>query len=361
MHYQRNICSFLIIIVLLFLAGTNCNIKKNTSNQDYKQKQIALGKQLFFDNRLSYNGTKSCGSCHDPKFAFTDGYRKSITVSGDNVLHNSPSLINISVQHYFDWANPSVTSLEKQHERPLFNEQPPELGANKNKEAIIQKLSGDQFYNQSFKEIYGDEKVPVSFTTIIKSIAAFVESLQSLQSPYDSFVAGNNNAISVSAKKGMQLFFSEKLKCASCHTPPYFTMAAQTGNTDSIYFNIGLYNVLNTGLYPSFDNGLIMVTGKTADDGKYKTPSLRNVALTAPYMHDGSVSRIEEVIENYARGGRNIISGPYTGDGKNNRNKDKKIAGFSINAEEKQDLINFLYSLTDSTVLTNPAFQNPYH
>ena len=355
-------------IIILSLSGimvfSLLMFKKDSQTghdaQEQNKAMIETGRHLFFDTRLSYNNTRSCGSCHDPKFAFTDGYRRSITANGDNVKHNAPSLVNISFQNYFDWANPGVTTLEKQHERPLFNEHPAELGAKGNETLILKRIKADTGYQKKFAEAFPGVKEPISFSTIISSIAAFVRTLQSSNSPYDKFIKGDTAVMSLSAKAGMALFFSARLNCSSCHTAPLFTLATITKNKDSIYLNTGLYNVLNKNKYPEDDNGLQTFTNNPADNGKFKIPSLRNVALTAPYMHDGSINTLEEVIDMYTNGGRQITAGPSAGDGKNNNLKDKRIKGFVLLPVERKQLLDFLFSLTDSAVLTRPAFQNPF-
>jgi cytochrome c peroxidase len=353
-------CKYLLYIGLLMLAFhlfNSCGAKKDKSTTIIAD----LGKELFFDNRLSFNNTKSCGSCHDPKFAFSDGYRRSITAEGNDTKHNALSLINSSFYSYFDWDNPGITALEKQHERPLFSQHPVEMGAGGNEAAILQRLKSDSFYKKVFVQNFPNDKDPFRFDNIIKAIAAYVRTLNSSNSPYDSFAKGDSSAISLSAKEGMRLFFSPELQCANCHTQPLFTKANLTANTDSVYINIGLYNINNSNKYPENDKGLASFSKKETDDGKFKIPSLRNAAMTGPYMHDGSMNTLEEIIDMYARGGRNITNGPMAGDGKNNSNKDKRIKGFSISAKEKKQLIYFLYSLTDSSILTNPHFQNPFN
>ena len=357
-----------ILIVFALIVATLLALflfkKPNTTvapNREQEEALIETGRYLFFDTRLSYNNTKSCGSCHDPKFAFTDGYRRSITANGDNVKHNAPSLVNIAFQNYFDWANPGVATLEKQHERPLFNEDPAELGAKGNETLILKRIKADTGYRKKFAEVFPGTKEPISFSTIISSIAAFVRTLRSSNSPYDKFIKGDTAAMSLSAKGGMALFFSQRLNCSSCHTAPFFTLATITKNKDSIYLNTGLYNVLNKNKYPEDDNGLETITKNPADNGKFKIPSLRNVVLTAPYMHDGSINTLEEVIDIYANGGRQIAAGPFAGDGRNNSLKDKRIKGLLLLPAERKQLLDFLFTLTDSTVLTNPAFQNPFN
>ena len=355
------IISALIGMIILLWLLFKKNRQQGTVTQEQERAMIETGRRLFFDTRLSANITKSCGSCHDPQFAFTDGYRRSITAYGENVKHNAPSLINIVFQNYFDWANPAVTTLEKQHERPLFNDHPAELGAKGNEVLILNRLKTDGFYKKKMANAFPGVKDPINFFSIISSISAFVRTLRSFNSPYDKFTKGDTAVLSSNARAGMKLFFSEKLNCSSCHAPTLFTLATKTKNTDSIYFNTGLYNVANKNKYPDEDKGLADITNKTNDDGKFKIPSLRNVALTAPYMHDGSINTLEEVIDMYMNGGRQIISGPLAGDGKNNNLKDKRINGFKLSPVEKKQLIDFLFSLTDSSVLTNPAFQNPFN
>lgn len=348
----------IIILILLLLKEKG----QTVAHTEAQHKAMAeTGRYLFFDTRLSHNNTKSCGSCHDPKFAFTDGYRKSITADGENVKHNAPSLINIVFQNYFDWANPTITTLEKQHERPLFNEHPAELGGKGNETVILSRLKIDTLYQKLFAAAFPGLKDPIDFAAVIRCVSAFVKTLRSANSSYDQFIKGDTTAMNSSAKAGMRLFFSARLNCVSCHPAPLFTAAAKTKNTDSIYFNTGLYNVSDKNKYPAEDEGLVAITNRTNDNGKFKTPSLRNVALTAPYMHDGSINTLEEVIDIYSNGGRNIPEGPFAGNGKNNSLKDKRINGFILLPTEKKQLIDFLFSLTDSSVLINRAFQNPFN
>jgi cytochrome c peroxidase len=351
---------YIILIAAALLVLCSVYLLLPQKNTPQPVPPAKLGHYLFFDTRLSYNNTKSCASCHAPELAFTDGYRRSITASGDNVLHNSPSLINISQHRYFDLANQDITSLEKQHERPLFNTSPVELGASGNEALIINRLKADTNYRRLFAGAFPGQADPFTFKNIITAIAGYVRTLNSTQSAYDRFMAGDSNALSADAKKGFQLFSSARLSCTTCHAGAYFTTAAITDNIDSIYFNTGLYNSGNSNRYLGADNGLAAFTGKTGDDGKFKTPSLRNVALTAPYMHDGSVNTLDEVIDIYARGGRNITTGPLAGDGYLNSNKTRLLKGFTITPEEKKQLLVFLYALTDSSIQVNPSFKNPF-
>ena len=345
---KKEILIFVICIVLIQCLPSN----NKTNNTILYQQQ--LGQYLFFETQLSFNNTKSCASCHSPQFAFTDGYRTSITSMGENVLHNAPSLINAFYLKKYDWANPTATSLLAQIKRPLYNHQPTELGLNKHINELQLFFKNDSLYSTLFKQAFPNEDSLFTLKQIENAIVAYEKILVSTQSNFDK------NNLSNEAKKGLKLFFSKRLNCASCHPPPYFTLATLTNNIDSVYANNGLYNVANENKYPTNDNGIYSFTKNKKDDGKFKIPSLRNVQLTAPYMHDGSVATIDEVIDIYARGGRNIDYGNYKGDGKLNQNKSQMITGFTLTKEEKSDLINFLTSLTDSAIFYKQLFKNSH-
>ncbi len=345
-----------VIILLLTTAGywLSCREKAVPDSGALE----TAGRYLFYDTRLSFNNTKSCASCHAPQWAFTDGYRRSITATGQNVLHNAPSLLNIALHKRFDWANPAVTSLETQHQRPLFSTQPVELGAGNHQSEIVQLLRQDTLYQRLFAAAFPGQSGSFDFEHIVSAIAAFVRSLQSLESPYDHYLAGDSNALSYSARAGLQLFST--LHCNTCHGGLYFTNATLTASTDSLYFNTGLYNVNNTHRYPADDNGLAAFTLLQKDDGRFKVPTLRNVAATAPYMHDGSVATLPEVIDLYGAGGRLTTTGPLAGNGRLNKYKHPLLQSFTLTPLQKQQLIDFLYALTDSAALQNPAFQSPF-
>jgi cytochrome c peroxidase len=227
------------------------------------------------------------------------------------------------------------------------------LGLNLHYPQLKFYLEKDGSYTKLFKQAFPDDTALFTLQQIENSIVAFVKTINSYNSPFDK------QTMSESAKKGFELFSSNRLKCATCHTPPDFTLAATSTNIDSVYTNIGLYNVANKNVYPFDDVGLFASTQKKEDNGKFKIPTIRNVMLTPPYMHDGSVANIEAVIDIYVRGGRNVSDGDYKGDGKHNINKHNLIQGFSLTREEKRNLIDFFYALTDSSILSNPKFNNP--
>lgn len=349
-----------VILLLLSIALVYYFTKLKTPPINTTIGQNKLGQYLFFDTRLSFNNTKSCASCHAPQFAFSDGYRRSITASGDNVLHNAPSLINIGKHSYFNWADYSITTLAQQHKRPLFNTSPVELGAKGNEQMIIARLQKDSLYPQLFKSVFPKVANPITFDNIIQSIAAYVSTLQSTGSPFDKYLQGDSTAMGPDARHGFALFNSQRLGCNRCHGGPYLSNATLGNHIDSIYFNTGLYNTGNRNTYPATDNGLRAATGKIADDGRFKVPSLRNIAITAPYMHDGSVASLPEVLSIYMLGGRHVTDGPNSGDGARNTNKSPLVKGFTLSETEKKQLLAFFYALTDSTLSSNPVFQNPF-
>lgn len=348
MRRSRFLC-FLLSFLPVFFA---CNAPQPVVHED---ELASIGHYLFFDTRLSYNQTKSCGSCHDPNFAFTDGYRKSITASGDIVRRNAPTLINVSKNSYFDWADPHVTSLSHQIERPLFNTSPVELGLTGNEDIVLQRFSNDTFYTTRFRLLFPDDDKPVSLPRIREAIVAYVNRLSSMNAPYDRFTAGDSTALTPQQKRGMHLFFSKTLNCASCHPPPYFTLASMTKNPDSIYFNAALSLFANRT-----DPGLAEKTGLEKDRWKFKIPTLRNIALTSPYAHDGSISTLEEVIDIYASAGHSQSGKDISHLENKARQPTDPVNGFTLSPGQKKDLVSFLYSLTDSTILHNPFFKDPF-
>ena len=176
--------------------------------------------------------------------------------------------------------------------------------------------------------------------------------------------SGNTGALSDAARRGEALFRSDRLKCAQCHSGVMFTNAARwVGSTtpgDPEFFNTGLYNLGGAGAYPAPNTGLRAITGVASDMGKFKVPSLRNIEVTFPYMHDGTVATLSDAIDHYAAGGRTITGGANAGVGSANPFKSALIGGFTITAAEKSDLVAFLRSLTDSTFLTDLRFSNPW-
>ncbi len=198
---------------------------------------------------------------------------------------------------------------------------------------------------------------------IVSALACFVRTLVSGDSPFDRYTqALDDTALTASQKRGLDLFFSEKAECFHCHSGFNFSGASAHGAgvlEGSWFFNIGLYDVDGEGGYPPPNTGVFGWSGVASDMGRFRVPSLRNVALTGPYMHDGSVATLEDVVRHYEAGGRNVESGPNAGDGRKNRWKSEFVAGFQITDQERADLVAFLESLTDTSFVQDPRFSDP--
>ena len=325
--------------------------------------KVELGRHLFYDTRLSANDTVSCATCHEQDKAFTDGKKVSTGLHGDLTPRNSMSLTNVAYNPNFTWAATLLTKLETQARNPLFGEMPPEMGLSGKEHIALTKIKADERYQALFKAAYPSEPDPVNMDKIIDAIASFERVLISFESPYDHYLRGDKSAISESQKRGMQLFFSEKTECFHCHGGFNFTDSSVHENTaipPARFHNNGLYNVDGKGGYPKSDQGLYKLTSDIKDMGKFKAPTLRNIAVTGPYMHDGSIETLEAVVDHYSNGGRDIREGDNRGFGTISPLKSPFVKGFKITAEERQDLLNFLHSLTDPKFLNNPAFANPW-
>lgn len=325
--------------------------------------KIELGRWLFYDTRLSINDTMSCATCHLQAFAFTDGRARAVGATGQVHPRGSMTLVNVAYASRLTWANPLLDKLEDQALTPLFGDRPVEMGMAGREQEIVKLLQTDARYAELIPRAFPHEDDPYSIVSAVRAIAAFVRSIVSYSSPYDAYVRGENEAISPSAVRGMDLFFSERLECFHCHGGFNFTDSTTHANSriDRIgYHNTGLYNLDGEGQFPPDNTGLFDMTGKRRDMGRFKAPTLRNVAVTAPYMHDGSIATLKEVIEHYARGGRLIEQGPNAGDGRRSPFKSEFIRGFELTNDEQADLIAFLESLTDQHALSDPRWSDPF-
>jgi cytochrome c peroxidase len=207
--------------------------------------------------------------------------------------------------------------------------------------------------------------------SITKAIGAFQRSVTSFHSKVDRWQQGDRTALNESEQRGMAMFFggtsaagvADAFECFHCHGGFLFSQSSDHSGQvfdQKFFMNNGLYNLDEDGSYPAGNEGLFDITGDPADKGRFKPPSLRNIAVTAPYMHDGSIETLEEVLEHYARGGRLIESGPNAGDGSLNPNKSAFLNGFAMTEQEKQDLLAFLAALTDEDLLINPKYSDPF-
>ncbi|MCC9646728.1 di-heme enzyme [Rubrivivax sp. JA1029] len=271
--------------------------------------KVELGRFLFYDPRLSGNGQQSCGSCHLQALAFTDGRATAVGSTGEAHPRAAQHLSNVVYNATLTWANPSLVTLERQMETPLFGERPVEMGVNDaNKAAVLQRLREDRGiagYPARFAAVFAGEAEPVSWANVIKAISAFERSLISGRSRYDRWLAGQAT-LSDTEQRGMKLFFGEKAECFHCHGSFNFNdqiVHARSRIVETPFHNTGLYNLGGTGAYPEDNRGVFELTARAADMGAFRAPSLRNVEVTAPYMHDGSIATLAEVVATYAAGG----------------------------------------------------------
>ncbi len=279
------------------------------------KEKIELGRQLYFDPRISSDGTISCASCHNPKFAFTDRRPTSVGIKNQVGIRNTPTIINRAFGTVQFWDG-RVSSLEEQAKSPMVN--PIEMG-NKNYEEVVKKLRNIKGYRDELKRVFGTEKFTIDQT--VKAIASFERTVVSGNSPFDKFESGGNEqSISQSAKRGLDIF-RDKARCSECHAGFNFT--------DEKFHNTGV------GMdKPNPDLGKYVLTKEGKDKGAFKTPTLREIVHTAPYMHDGSLKTIEEVVDFYNKGG---IKNP---------NLDKETKPLNLTDEEEKDLVEFLKTLS---------------
>jgi cytochrome c peroxidase len=325
--------------------------------------KVELGRRLFYDTTLSSDASMSCSSCHQQELAFTDGQAAASGVTGQPTPRGSMSLANIGYAPKLTWANPLIERLEHQAMIPMFGEEPVEMGLAGKEKELVAALSADAEYARLFARSFPDSGNPVSVENITKAIATFERTLISGDSKYDRYIAGDEDALTMTEKRGMELFLSERLECFHCHGG--FTFSDSIDHVgmpvpESSYHNTGLYNVDGEGAYPESNRGTFEITGDPLDMGAFKAPTLRNITVTAPYMHDGSIETLEGVLDHYAAGGRKIDTGPDSGDGSENPLKSQFVVGFILNREEKLAVLAFLAALTDETFLSDPRFADPF-
>jgi len=272
--------------------------------------KVALGRRLFFDRGLSVDRSIACASCHRPDRAFSDTVALSPGARGRHTLRNTPSILNRAYGRSFFRDGRSPT-LEATVLRPITN--PNEMGLELSE--ALSRLRSDRTYVASFGEVFADG---ITRPNLARALASYVRTLRAGDAPFDRYIDGDRNALSEEAETGFRLF-AGKAGCVACHLAPTFS--------DEKLHNTGVF-------VESGDPGRYGVTGDEADRGAFKTPTLRNVSLTAPYMHDGSLATLEEVIEFYDRGGNP------------NPNRDPEIRALRLTEQEKGQLLAFLEALT---------------
>jgi cytochrome c peroxidase len=320
--------------------------------------KVELGRYIFYDKRLSENQTFACSNCHQQAFAFADQRAVGLGSTGELHTRGSMSLANVGYSPTLTWANPLQTELERQAQVPIFGDDPIELGMTSITE-VEERFRAEAMYRKRFTEAFPDDAEPVTMSNLLGALASFERTLISGNSPYDRYLDGRDEqALSESAKRGMVLVTTNedhRFECNHCHGGFNFSDHVvweglqQDGETPP-YHQTGLYDLNGKGEYPEPNTGVHNTSLRPEDMGKFKAPTLRNIALTAPYMHDGSIATLEGVLEHYSRGGRS-----------GNRGKtDPLLRPFELTAQEKADIIAFLESLTDQEFITNPALSDPW-
>lgn len=326
--------------------------------------KVELGRHLFYDTRLSRDGSMSCASCHEQARAFTDERATSPGVTGEHTKRNSMSLVNSAYFPVMTWSNPLLHSFEQQALVPLTGTEPVELGLSGREDEMIARLRAEPVYPALFRKAFPREKGEISMATVTRALGAFQRSIVSFRSPYDRYrYEGDVDAVSDSVLRGEALFFSEKLECHHCHNGLNLSDSERHARNKLgafAFHNTGLYNLDGKGAYPADNQGIKEITGRAEDMGRFRTPSLRNVAVTGPYFHDGSAATLDDVIDHYAAGGRTIKEGPNKGEGRLNPLKSSFVPGFSLSEKEREDLKAFLRAQTDEEVLRDPRFSNPW-
>jgi len=307
--------------------------------------KVELGRHLFYDRRMSAGQMTSCATCHEQSRAFTDVWPRAIGATWEIHARNTPGLTNIVYNAVLTWANPAMTSLEAQARVPVFGVKPVEMGLPADPAEFLAVLKTDAVYRRLFPAAFPNNPLPYTIDHAMKAIACFERTLISGRSGYDRYHAGDRSAMSESAIRGEALFRSDRLGCANCHSGFNFS----NGNDFKDAPRVGADLFFNTGLNIDYarDSGLRRQTGRADDDGKFKVPTLRNIEVTDPYMHDGSVQSLEDVLDHYAAGG-------------SHPNRSKLLRKFQLSSQEKKDVLNFLRSLTDTTFLSDPRLSDPW-
>jgi cytochrome c peroxidase len=315
--------------------------------------KVELGRLLFHDPRLSGDGTVSCASCHQPGLAYTDGRSRAMGFQGNIHPRSAMSLTNVAYNATLGWDDFSLTRLEDQALVPLFNTKPLEMGVAGREDEVLARFRDDRRYRQLFLKAFPEDEDPVSMRNVTYALASFERTLISVNSPYDRWAYGGEvEGLDPDERNGARLFFSRRLRCFLCHTG--FNLSGPvvydgSGAPKAQFHNTGLYNEDGRGAYPPPNTGVHRHTGRSEDMGKFRAPTLRNIALTAPYMHDGSVPTLEAVIDHYAAGGRARHVGSDARNIDPESAKDPLISGFELTPEERRQLVKFLRALSDES------------
>jgi cytochrome c peroxidase len=309
-----------------------------------------LGRHLFYDKRLSANSSQSCSSCHQQAHAFSEDSATATGSTGQKHRRNSMALVNVAYTATFTWAHSGINTVEQHVLLPLFGDKPVEMGAAGHEQEILARIASDPGYEELFARAFPRQREPVTFDNVAKALASFVRTLISFDSPFDRYAYfSDDTALTEGQVRGMNLFMSERLECAHCHAGFNFSqfVTHESAAVVERAFHVTALHPYSEGYVSGADYGLFAVTGQPDDRDRFKAPTLRNVARSAPYMHDGSLATLGDVIDFYASGGREHPA------------KSPFVKGFTLTAQERQDLLDFLASLTDERFLGDAKFADP--
>ncbi|WP_422361847.1 cytochrome-c peroxidase [Reichenbachiella sp.] len=317
----------------------------------FTEEGIELGRHLFYEKQLSRNGQVSCGSCHQQSKAFTDGVKFSMGVDRKLTSRSSMSLVNLLWQSKFFWDG-RASSLEEQSLEPIQDHIEMDLSLTE----AVERLSNSDSYRQQFQQAFETEEITSDL--IAKALSQFMRTLVSSNSRYDQYLLGEE-VFTDQEKLGMDLFF----------THPEPTIGLRGGNCGDCHLSIltsgdrnGYRGFHNNGIdaKENLENGLVNITGEATDKGKFKAPSLRNIALTAPYMHDGRFATLEDVLGHYNENIQTSATLDVLITDATNNAENVLPVKLGLTETEKEAIIAFLHTLTDETFITDEAFSNPF-
>lgn len=309
-----------LLFILVYLSLWSCG---SSRNEPATEVQKEIGRHLFYEKRLSLNQSKSCGSCHNPEFAFTDGYKRSFGAFADMHRHNTLPLFNLNYLSTYSLVDSNIVTLERQMLEPFFGTHPVEMGMDSSNTMLLESILSDKPYQELF------QKLPVSkqhkdWPFVIESIAMFIKSIESKTSRYDEYLSGEKEIFDKEEQKGMQLFFSKEVGCTNCH---------------------GGFNFSE----PKTKSAYMFYSSET----RYRIPTLRNLTFTAPYLHDGSAASLTEVLKSYQN--IDFVKNLY------HRNlPGVLLPSRQLNDEDVYNLVKFLKTLDDPAIKTNSDYRNPF-
>ncbi len=312
-------------VLLFFISVVGLYAQTASGDKQTGEALVELGRRLFYDADLSINGTMSCATCHEQRRAFTDGNRVHPGALGDPGKRNIPTLANVGMYKNLTWAHNALSGLAEQSTMPIRGTDPIEMGMHGVEGEIAKRLGQNECYQKLFLIAFGEEKGAINLSTVTRALEGFEKTMVSNNSIYDQKIQSHKPLPSKDAEDGKKLFF-KSAKCNSCHSAPLFS--------DDNFHNVQSETKAVSSSFKDF--GLSGVTGNPKDKNFFRTPSLRNVVLTAPYWHDGSIKTLSEAIRKH-----NL---------KTNQ---------ALSVKDMDKIIVFLQTLTDVSFINNPQFAKP--